>query len=364
MTKPNLLQSAIAGVSGLWRRRPADDFEAEIRSADPERRSRGLFRRGRLHMRAGETAEAAADFERALELVPDYAEAIAARAESSDMAGDVEAAGREYARARRIWAAQRPGTPDRRYVFRRPGRFSFEVDSYELALQRIKTGAFPHLACGNAFLVQGRPADALRCYDNALKIKQNDPDLIALRGEALSALGRYREAIKAFDAALSANPRDVESLNARGIAYMAHGRLQRANEDWRRQLELLPDAQSAARACVAMRLADYSAALPELERAAAREPDETYWKLYQLTALKRLERPIGEIEPARGDTWPGLLIDLHLDRIAEAQARAQATTPERLAELAFQLGQWKEATQHSPPSLIEHAAARNELAHR
>jgi tetratricopeptide (TPR) repeat protein len=364
LTKRSLLQTAIAGVGGLLGRRSQDSLAAQLNSADPEQKGQGLFRRGRLSMRTGETTEAIADFERALELLPDYAEAVAARAESLDMAGQIEAAQPEYERARGLWAAQRPGMPDRRYVFRRPGRFSFEVDSYELALRRIKTGAFPHLACGNALLVGGRPREALECYDRALKIKQKDPSLIALRGEALLAMGRYREAIQAFDVALAANAKDVESLSARGIANMALGRLKKADEDWRRQLELLPAEQAAARACVALRLADYEAALPELERAIANDPNEPYWALYRLTALQRLGRPIAEVEPSSGEAWPACLIAMQFGRATAEQVLAKADTRGRQAEAAFQLGRWKDAIEQGAPAMIEYAAARHELARR
>ena len=53
-----------------------------------------------------------------------------------------------------------------------------------------------------------------------------------------------------------------------------------------------PARQAAARACVLLRLADWQAALAELERAIAAEPGEPYWRLYRATALSRLGRPV------------------------------------------------------------------------
>ncbi len=82
--------------------------------------------------------------------------------------------------------------------------------------------------------------------------------------------GRYKAAIEAFDFALAINPKAPETLSARAIARLGLGDLAGANADWRRQLELLVPGQAAARACVALRLADYAAALPELEKAIAR----------------------------------------------------------------------------------------------
>lgn len=326
-------------------------------------------------MRTGELAAAIVEFDRAIVLIPDYAEAIAARAEALEMLGQPEVARPEYERARQLWATNRPGAPDRRYVFRRPGRFTFEMESYELALKRIKTGSFPHIACGNALLVLGRPAEALKHYQSALKRKVNDPDLTALTGEALCMMGQHLEGIEAFDFALAVNPKDADTLNARAIACMALGRLDEANDGWRRQLAVLGPEQPAARGCVALRLTDYAVAATEFDRAVTKEPADAYWHLYRMTAQRRLGTPgTGGSLPA-AEAWPSPLLALHAGTMSADEVLARADTEGRRLEALFQLGvaalpddpklateRWREVVARGAPSLIEHAAARNELA--
>ncbi len=125
------------------RRKPAHPAADDLRSTDPERRGQGLFRIGRTKMRAGETEAALAQFEQALTLIPNYAEAVAARAESLDMMGNVDAARPEYERARKLWASQRPGAPDRSYLFRQRGRFTFEVDFVRVGTLAREDGFLP-----------------------------------------------------------------------------------------------------------------------------------------------------------------------------------------------------------------------------
>lgn len=364
MSKPGFLKSALEGASGLWRKRARRPEFLELDDPDPERQGQALFRRGRYRMRAGEIESALEDFERAVELLPSFAEAVASRAECLDMLGQVAPARPQYEKARQLWAEERVGAPDRSYLFRQQGRLTFEVESYELALKRIKTGSFPLSASGNANLARGRAEEALRFYDQALKIKDKDPALLALRGEALSMMGRYRQAIEAFTASLKANPKAPETLSGRAIALAAMGKIDRANADWRLQFSLLPETQPAARACVALRLADYDKALPELERAIARAPGDLYWALYRLTALKRLGRPLGTIEMPAGDAWPKPLFALLAGQAAPEDVLAAATTDGRRAEAQFQMDRFKDVAERAPPALIEYAAARNELDRR
>jgi len=362
LAKQGFLKSALAGAAGLWRKGARSSDFTGIDDPDPERQGQVLFRRGRYRMRAGDLAAALQDFDHAIELLPDFADAVAARAECLDMMGKAETAQPDYQRARRLWAGHRAGAPDRSYIWRQQGRLSFEVESYELALERIKTGSYPHSAVGNALMARGRPAEALRAYERALKIKEKDAALLALRGEALSALGKYRQAVASFTLSLRRDAKAPETLSGRAVAHAAMGRIAKANADWRRQLALLPARQAAARACVALRLADWEAALPELERAIEAQPDDPYWRLYRLTALRHLGRLVDAAPmPAEG-AWPAPLFALLAGKATPETVLAAATGEGRRAEALFQLERFKDVVETAPPALIEYAAARNELA--
>src|SRR5262245_64061123 len=125
-------------------------------------------------MRGGDSEGALAAFDRAIALLPDFADAVMARAELLDRMGRCEEARKEYERARRLWSQLPPGAADRRYLFRRRGHFAFETEAYELVRNNVRSRILPQLAHGNALLARGRAAAALDSYERALKV---DPKL-------------------------------------------------------------------------------------------------------------------------------------------------------------------------------------------
>ncbi len=72
---------------------------------------------------------------------------------------------------------------------------------------------------------------------------------------------------------------------------MTLGKVARGNADWRRQLEL-SRGRPAPGAYLALRLADYEAAIPYLEAALQAAPFDPYWKLYLHTAKARTGQPV------------------------------------------------------------------------
>jgi tetratricopeptide (TPR) repeat protein len=127
---------------------------------------------------------------------------------------------------------------------------------------------------------------------------------------------------------------------------------------------------------VLLRLADYEAALPELQRALEKEPADPYWQLYRLTSLHRLGRTAGAgFDGAAADAWPGPLLALHAGQLSGDDALKRADNEGRRAEALFQMAiaayphdreearrRWQQVVDEAPPALIEHAAARHELA--
>jgi Flp pilus assembly protein TadD len=337
-----------------------------------------LYLRACTTARLGNLEQAASEFAAATQLAPTLAEAFEGHGEVLDRMGDSDGAERSYGIARKLRQTARLGAPDRCHVLRHGPPSLRDIAAYTIALQsgESKRGVLLHVARGNAYLANGRAKLALLDYGFARQFSSN-PEITALRAEALAVAGRYQRALKAFDAAIAKLPSNGEFHGGRAIARLALGQVADADRDWRRQLELLPPTRAAARACVCLRLADWEAALPELERAIEREPVDLYWRLYRLTSQHRLGRPADThfAEAPAPAAWPGPLLALHAGELSASNALEQADTAARRAEAMFQIGVlacardrsearrwWQQVIDATTPAAIEHAAARHEMA--
>ncbi|HEU5097229.1 MAG TPA: tetratricopeptide repeat protein [Reyranella sp.] len=360
-------------ISGAWRK--GLDLLAGRRSTNSSRtKEEELFIRAHDLVRAGEFREAVAALADATAVAPDLVAALETQGELYDMLGQPEKAMSLYEAGRKLKRRLRPGAPDRLFVLRRPGRSTAEIAAYTTVIQSVKQRVLPLIARGNAFLVEGRPAQALADYEAALKLKPGLSDILVLKAEALLMMGQFEQAATAFDSACAVQPTNADFLSGRAVARLALGRLHDADADWRLQFDLLPKDRASARACVALRLADYEKALPELERALQKDPCDPYWQLYRLTALHRLGRPVVSGSTSRRDEWPGPLFELYVASPSAAVALAHADNDERTVEALFQLAvlalpndpaearrRFNQVVQKASPSMIEYAAARHEL---
>jgi tetratricopeptide (TPR) repeat protein len=77
----------------------------------------------------------------------------------------------------------------------------------------------------------GHYDQALKAFDQALKLKPNDPALITYKGIIYYAKGNNAQALKEFEAALKINPNFARAYYQRGMVYQSQEKYRQAIED-------------------------------------------------------------------------------------------------------------------------------------
>ena len=173
-----------------------------------------------------------------------------ARADSAFAAGDATTAAREYAAALAI-------DPENSRATYRLANLSKRRDPVgALRLFRRYVALEPsdpwgYMAVGDVLARSGSYGDALRSYDDALRIAPGERDAVIGRARVLARAGRTDAAVAGYRHWLDANPSDVEAWGELARQRLRQGRERDAVEAFERAQAIAPDPSVARRLAVA-----------------------------------------------------------------------------------------------------------------
>ncbi|HKT31237.1 MAG TPA: sulfotransferase [Gammaproteobacteria bacterium] len=193
----------------------------------------------------GRHAEAERRYREALNLKPDYAEAVIGLAKTCE--------------------AQ--------------GRSAEALPLFDRALQLAPHNHDALLGRGEVLAVRVQRNQALDCYRQARALSEHDSQQLQRVGLAFHGMDAHAEARACFEAALILQPDFVEAHNSLGITLGDMGDLQRAEAEYREALRLKPDHVSAC----------YN--LSSLIRLLPADP---LWPLLMAMEQKLAQRPVDE----------------------------------------------------------------------
>jgi tetratricopeptide (TPR) repeat protein len=194
---------------------------------------------------AGQPADAAASFRRALELRPGFAEAHGNLGNALVDLGQLEDAVYHYRRMLEL-------RPDLAEAHNNLGnallslrRFEEAATSYRRALALRPNAPGAHANLGNALHALGRPQEALIHCRRALELEPDSAEAELLKGNALFDLGLLDEAAASYTRALELKPDYTEAHIAAGKVLRQIGRIAEAEESCRKALGLAADSSEA-----------------------------------------------------------------------------------------------------------------------
>jgi tetratricopeptide (TPR) repeat protein len=176
----------------------------------------------------------------------------------------------------------------------------------------------------------GRSAEALECYDKALKINPQIAEIWSNKGDSLRRLGRFDDAIKCCDKALEINPQYAAAWSNKGLNLARLGRFDDAIKCYDRALEITPQIAEAwnGKGISLRNLGRFDEALECYDKALEINPQiAEIWsnKGVSLRVLGRYDKALKccdkalEINPQLADAWLNKgNIRYSLKRFAEA----------------------------------------------
>jgi tetratricopeptide (TPR) repeat protein len=289
-----------------------------------ERRATLLTDRGVAYARRQSPREAIEDFNRAVQLFPEYAAIYNNRGTVLLGIGAVREAMRDFDRALLLAPGYAASYSNRAGAYLKLGQLQLAIADYTKAIALVPTSPAAFTGRGRAHLAAQRPVAASRDFTRAVGLDARFSAAYRSRAEAKLALERWDEAIEDFSRAIAFDPRNADLYVARGGAYLEGGNAPSAVKDFTTAIEIAPRNVAAyvARGLAYARADASNEALNDFARAIEFEPRSpkafayrawTYRQQRPELAIKDVERALkldaasaeaywarGEIHAAQG----------------------------------------------------------------
>ncbi|MBU6346235.1 MAG: tetratricopeptide repeat protein [Cyanobacteria bacterium REEB494] len=199
-------------------------------------KNRGL---ARYHL--GDKRGAIDDYNQAIELDSDDADAYYNRGLVRKELGDKRGAISDYTQAILLNPNYADGYYNRGLVYKELGDNQNAIYDYTQAISLDPNYAQAYNNRGNARSELGDKRGAISDYTQAISLNPNDGSLYYNRGLAYKELGDNQSAIDDYDKAISLNPNDGSLYYNRGLAYKELGDKQGAIVDYNQAIQINPN---------------------------------------------------------------------------------------------------------------------------
>jgi tetratricopeptide (TPR) repeat protein len=289
-----------------------------------ERRATLLADRGVAYARRQSPREAIDDFNRAIQLFPEYAAIYNNRGTVLLGIGAVREAMKDFDRALLLAPGYAAAYSNRAGAHLKVGQVALAIADYTKAIALVPVNPAAFTGRGRAHLAAHRPHAASRDFTRAVGFDARFSAAYRSRAEAKLVTERYDEAIEDFSRAIAFDARNADLYVARGGAYLEGGNAASAVKDFTTAIDLAPRKVAAyvARGFAYAKAEAYEDALNDFARAIEFEPRTakafayrawTYRQQQPELALKDVERALkldaasaeaywarGEIHEAQG----------------------------------------------------------------
>jgi tetratricopeptide (TPR) repeat protein len=209
-----------------------------------DRRATILNDRGVANARLGQTKLALEDYNRAVELFPEYPVAYNNRGNLLLAVGQLDEAMKDFDRALVLAPGYAAAYSNRANAEMKLGKPDVAIRDFTRAIELMPASAPPLSGRGLAYLATDKPHAAIRDFSRAVSADARFASAYRNRAEARLTIGQRDEAIEDLSRAIAFDVNNTELYVVRGYAYLLNGNTASALKDFSHAIEL--DGKSSA----------------------------------------------------------------------------------------------------------------------
>ncbi|MDR1346049.1 MAG: tetratricopeptide repeat protein [Bacteroidales bacterium] len=210
---------------------------------EEERRKQAakFFTRGNTYYDKCDYDKAIEDYNKAIELNPDDANAYNNRGNAYALKCDYDKAIEDYNKSIELEPGLAEVYNNRGNIYAEKGDYDHAIEDYNKTITLNPDIADAHNNRGTAYGKKGDYDKAIEDYNKAIKLKPDYAGAYNNRGSAYNDKGDYDKAIEDCNKAIALNSDDAKVYNNRGNAYNNKGDYDKAIEDYNKAIALKPD---------------------------------------------------------------------------------------------------------------------------
>ncbi len=267
----------------------------------PESLAIAYYRRGVAYFAKLDFDHAMADYDRSIQLNPNFAQAY----------------------------------NNRGAIFNDRGSFDRAIQDYDQAIRLNPNYALAIYNRANAYKGKGEFDRAIEDYDQSIRMNPNYAPAFNNRGNAYYGKGEFDRAIQDYDQAIRMNLNYTAAYDNRGLAYKHKGDSERAIKDFDQAIKLEPKSALTYfhRGQAQFSSGQFDLALKDFASAHQRRPKDVYTIIWMYLAQARsgdntqteLQKNAAGMDMTK---WPAIVANLYLGEATPESALAAAADPD------------------------------------
>jgi tetratricopeptide (TPR) repeat protein len=196
---------------------------------------------GRAFMLKGQVDDAVVQYQRALQINPNYSGAYDSLGQALVRKGQVDDAVAQYQKALAINPNYAQAHSNLAVALVQRGQVDDAIAQYQKALEISPGLAQAHSNLGVLLFQKGQVDDAVAQYQKALEINPNSAEVHSNLGVALVRKGQVDDAVAEYQKSLEVNPNSAQAHNNLGLALFQKGQVDDAVAQYLKALEITPN---------------------------------------------------------------------------------------------------------------------------